>query len=257
MSTINQELLDLLQEEIGTGKTQVYWHVARKCEATGLPRAQAAIALAMEFGIDVSKYATEYDLETIRKSEPGLVSMIEEMLSSKKEIAEAIKETQSQDTIRDPYVDSKMIAVAYKNAEICSKLFIFENSLRRVVSAIMEREYGIDWWYDVTPRNIMYSTFDRRSGEKEPKWRGQFGAEPIYYTDVKDLCEIINDRQEAFRKVLDKKLSINAWIDRVERIRTALVHSNPVTQKEHDEFAVIFKKWNKIAWTIHKRLAGN
>jgi len=257
MSTINQELLGLLQEEVGTGKTQVYWLVARKCEATGLPRAQAAIALAMEFGIDVSKYATEYDLETIRKSEPGLVSMIEGMLSRKKEIAQAIKETQSQETIRDPYVDSKMLAVAYKNAEVCAKLFIFENSLRRVVSAVMEKEYGIDWWYDVTPRDIMYSTFDRRSGEKEPKWRGQFGAEPIYYTDIKDLSEIINNRQEAFRKVLGKKLSIATWINLVERIRTALVHSNPVTQKELDKFAVIFKQWNKIAWTVHKNLAAN
>ncbi len=254
MSTINQELLDLLQEEIGTGKTQIYWHVARKREMTGLPRSQAAIALAMELGIKVDRYATEYDLSMISEVEPGLKAVIKDMLPEKTQIASAITMGQDKTNGYDPFLDPKLINSAHKNAEICAKLFLFENSIRRAVHAVMEKKHGIDWWYDAAPRDIMYTTFDRRAGENGPKWRSQFGAEPIYYTDIKDLNEIISLHQDIFTDVLGKELHIEGWIDLVERIRAGLMFANPITLKERDKFLAILEDWNKIATEIHKNL---
>lgn len=254
MSTINQELLRLLQEELRTGKTQVYAHVKRKRKVTGLQRAQAAVALGLELGIDVSRYATAPDLEEIGKAEPGLQSLINAMMPTQRKVADAILESQKREGYRDPFLDSKLVTAAFRNGEICSKLFLFENSLRRVVYAVMAEEFGMDWWYDVTPRDIMYSTFDRRSGEKGPRWRGQFGAEPIYYTNVQDLSVIINKHQESFSKLLGRKLSIDKWVPVIERIRAALTFTNPITQKELDKFLTILKQWDKIALQIRKKL---
>jgi hypothetical protein len=254
MSTINQKLLGLLQEEIGTGKTQVYWHVARKREITNLPREQAAIALAMELGIDVSRFATEYDLKMIREVEPGLVAVIDRILPEKKNVADSIENTHQVLDGHDPFLDPKTLNNAHKNAEICAKLFLLENSIRRVVHAVMEKKHGVDWWYDAAPRDIMYATFDRRSGENETRWRGQFGAEPIYYTDIRDLSEIMKVHQDIFKGVYGKELMIDDWIDIVERVRSGLVHTNPVTLKERNKFLEIFEAWNGIARDIHNKL---
>jgi hypothetical protein len=102
----------------------------------------------------------------------------------------------------------------------------------------------------------MYATFDRRSGENEPKWRGQFGAEPIYYTDIKDLSEIIKVHQNIFKSVYGKELTIDEWIDIVERVRAGLVHTNPVTLKERNMFLEIYDEWSGIAKKIHQKLNG-
>lgn len=254
MSTINQELLDALQREIGTGKTQIYWHVARKREATGLPRAQAAIALALELGINIARYATEYDLEMIREAEPGLRSLIDRMMPRKMKVSTAVDRALREGNGRLPFLNAKMVNSAHQNAEICARLFMFENSLRLTVYAVMEQEYGLDWWYDNVPREIMYETFDRRSGEKGVQWRRKVGAEPIYYTDIKDLSKIINLHQDVFKRVLGKKLTLDPWVETVEGIRTALATANPVTMKDRKKFAEIFDTWNTVAERIRKNL---
>jgi hypothetical protein len=211
----------------------------------------------MELGIDVSRYATAFDLESIRLVEPALAPLIDGMLPAKQEVGKAIAETQKNELNSDPFMDSVMITSAHRNAEICTRLFLLENSIRRVVSGVMATKYGIDWWYDVTPRDIMYSTFDRRSGEDQPKWRGQFGAEPIYYTDIRDLSVIITEHQALFGKYLGDKFKfdkLEKWVDIVERIRAALVFTNPVTHKDRDAFMSVVREWNKIAKRVHKQL---
>jgi len=254
MSTINQELLGRLQEEIGTGKTQVYWHVARKVEMTGLPRAQAAIALAMELGIKVSRYATEYDLDMIKIAEPGLGTVISKILPEKEKFSKQVEDAQESNNGFLPFLDSKMLEKAHLNAEICAQLFLLENSIRLTVNAVMEKSFGIDWWYDKAPRDIMYETFDRRSGEKGPKWRGQFGAEPIYYTDIEDLNKIIEEHQNIFNEYLGKNLNLTNWFDLIGRIRVSLTTANPVTVKERNQFIIIVKEWGKIALKIQNTL---
>ncbi len=252
MSTINQELLGLLQRKFGTGKTQVYWHIARKREATGLSRALAAVALALELGIDVSRFATEFDLKKIRDAEPGLQSLIDSVLPEKQTIASAVERVQRQTETKHPFTDQRMITNAYTNATICAKLFLFENSLRRAVYAVMEREFGLDWWYDKTPRDIMYKTFDRRAGEDGPRWRGHVGADPICYTDIRDLQRIIERHQEAFHKVLGKPFDISAWVAPVEKVRAALATANPVTRKDQRDFTRILERWKRLSGRIER-----
>ncbi|TKJ42125.1 hypothetical protein CEE37_00165 [candidate division LCP-89 bacterium B3_LCP] len=254
MSTINQELLKQLKNKLNTGITQIYGHVVKKSETTGLKREQAAIAVAMELGIDVSKYATEYDLLRIRETDPSLRKIIDDALPAKEETSEALREAQKNHLNTDPYLDNGMIIYAHQNAEICMKLFFLENSMRRVVSAIMATEYGIDWWYDVAPRDIMYSTFDRRSGEGETRWRGQFGAEAIYYTDIKDLRKIFEEHTELFGKFIDNLPKMDEWVDIVEKVRAAITFTNPVTNKDRDEFMQCVKLWSEIAKGVHERI---
>jgi predicted nucleotide-binding protein len=63
MAKINGDLLRKLQNKLGVSQAQVYKLVAKKVGETGLPRNVAAVRLAAELGINVSKRAYASDDE--------------------------------------------------------------------------------------------------------------------------------------------------------------------------------------------------
>lgn len=70
MTRVNPLLIERLETELGLSPSQVYRLVARKVNETHLPRHLAAVALASDFRINISRFATEAELAEIRKSLP-------------------------------------------------------------------------------------------------------------------------------------------------------------------------------------------
>lgn len=68
MPRINQDLLDRLIAKLTLGKRQVYTLIDAKVRATHLPRHLAAIALASERGINISRFASANDLAVMRQT---------------------------------------------------------------------------------------------------------------------------------------------------------------------------------------------
>ena len=68
MSRINQDLLKRLVARLDLSKSQVYKLIDAKVRATHLPRHLAAIALASERGINISKFASGDDLAVMRQT---------------------------------------------------------------------------------------------------------------------------------------------------------------------------------------------
>jgi len=68
VARIDTRLFERLQNKLGLGGRRVYELVDRKVRETHLPRHLAAIALASERGINISRFATEQDLATIRQA---------------------------------------------------------------------------------------------------------------------------------------------------------------------------------------------
>lgn len=68
MPRINQDLLERLVARLGLSKSQVYKLIDAKVRATHLPRHLAAIALASDRGINISKFASGDDLAVMRQT---------------------------------------------------------------------------------------------------------------------------------------------------------------------------------------------
>ena len=68
MSKINQELLSRISRKLGVTRNRVYALIDHKVRTAHLPRNLAAIAVASERGINISKYASVDDLATIRQT---------------------------------------------------------------------------------------------------------------------------------------------------------------------------------------------
>jgi predicted nucleotide-binding protein len=66
MARINQDLLERLRTKLGVGQSRIYALIDEKVRIAHLPRPLAAIALASERGINISKFASAEDLAIIR-----------------------------------------------------------------------------------------------------------------------------------------------------------------------------------------------
>lgn len=71
MARINKRLLERLQKKLDVGQDRVYRVIATKAQETLLPRHLAAVKLAAEHGINVSRMATAEELAEIRQASQG------------------------------------------------------------------------------------------------------------------------------------------------------------------------------------------
>lgn len=68
MARINPQLLDRIKSKLGLSQSRVYGLIDQKVRSAHLPRSLAAIAVAAERGINISKFASAADLASIRQS---------------------------------------------------------------------------------------------------------------------------------------------------------------------------------------------
>ena len=68
MSRINPQLLDKLQKKLGLSQRRVYELIDAKVRSAHLPRNLAAIAVASEHGLNISRFASADDLAVMRQT---------------------------------------------------------------------------------------------------------------------------------------------------------------------------------------------
>lgn len=68
MARVNQKLVEALETRLKVSRRQVYRLISRKVNETHLPRPLAAISLASDLKMNISRFATEQDLAEIRSS---------------------------------------------------------------------------------------------------------------------------------------------------------------------------------------------
>jgi len=72
MAKINPELIRMLQRKLGVSQRHVYTLISEKANARFLQRDLAAIAVAAENGINITKYSTQDQLNQLRASSNAL-----------------------------------------------------------------------------------------------------------------------------------------------------------------------------------------
>jgi hypothetical protein len=249
MPKINQRLLRRLEGELNLKQRQVYNLVSDKAIELMLPRHQAAIAVAAENGINITKYATHDDLVAIRQarsssSPKGPSEMLNRSSKS------SLRRPKLDSGFPDPFVDATVISSAHRNAELYPIVYIFENSVRNVVSIVMQTAFGDDWWEQKVSDAIKRNVKIRQSEEKQYPWHSQRGAHPIFYTDISDLRTIINTHNKEFKKVFGKIPRVEMWIEEIEKTRNILAHNNPVTKKDRDRLSVFARDWSELSKKI-------
>ena len=130
------------------------------------------------------------------------------------------------------------------------KLFIIENILRVIINSILWVQYqekGGEWWNDLAGKAKNNADRNQRRYLKpEAKFHGLPGKHPIYYTDVRDLSEIIRINMPLFIPVLSYEF-INKLIVEIENIfipRNIIAHMNFPTKTDMNRIDILFHDLN-------------
>ena len=131
MPSVNPQLMERLKSKLGLSQSRVYALIEQKVRDSALPRNLAAIALARERGINISRYATDADLATIRDAARAAAPT-----PAVPSVALAPAPTGSRRPQRRPRVPARprrgtsVFVVHGRNTRAARELFAFLRSLR-------------------------------------------------------------------------------------------------------------------------------
>ena len=69
-------------------------------------------------------------------------------------------------------------------------LYVFENSARDIIERVLEREFGEDWWNQVSWSEAR-SELERRKEKEGDDWHSNRGEGPLAYLDLAHLVQLV------------------------------------------------------------------
>jgi hypothetical protein len=240
--------MKLLLEKTGVTIQRIYQMIDGKKREHNftISKEAAAYLIAAEKGIDISKILSEKELEKLRGlREPTISVRKEEKMPDKKAQAQVLIEVERDFHVIDPFLDKKMINEAAQMTRVYPVLYLFENSVRRIIQHVLEKKYGADWWNNKVPRNVRDNVEKRLVQEASNKWHGRRGAHKIFYTDIGDLSSIITTNWLDFKDMFPNQTWVKSRIDEIELSRNIVAHNNPLTDRDIKRVKLYFDDWTK------------
>ena len=146
---------------------------------------------------------------------------------------------------KPPLLDEDIINKSIQNSNLYPMIYILENSIRKLITHYMQKNYGSNWWEDKINNTTKQNVENKKKKEKLNPWIGKRSDDPIYYTDFIDLVNILRSKPDIFNPIFTGLSGGINWItQRIEElylIRNNLAHSCPLLKKDQDLLRAYFK----------------
>jgi|GEM_PF-1775519 len=146
-----------------------------------------------------------------------------------------------------PLLPSDTIKEATENSSIYPVLFLFENSLRNFIEAVLKQRYGAKWWKTNVPTDVQTTVKERMQKEKLNPWHGSRGVTEIFYSDFADLVKILNRNAGDFNPFFKHLPGGLSWLTQKLRelalSRNNIAHSTALKKQDRERFMVYFRDW--------------
>jgi len=210
-----------------------------------LTKEDAAYILAGNLGIDIAKFLEKDELDRLRNA-PTEIKIIE----TKSKAAPKTFQLKIKDIPTNiPFLEEKTIRDCDKMSETYQLFYLLENSIRSFVLIILQSEYSSDKWWDkdnVVTTDIKKEVAKRMNRERENRWHTKIGDHPIYYTDFKDLKDLIRHNWKGgFEKFFPDQHWIISRLQDLELSRNIIAHNNLLPQDEVNRIKLYFRDWRK------------
>lgn len=248
---IKQEIIHELMKRLGLSRIGVYKRIEKTQNDLKIMDLEvAAYCLAFQNGIKIKRY--NIDENTLKKVEDALRSQNSTSNPKPKKKSTKIGEQNiimqigGNLKLDHPILPKKMVTEAKKMADIYPIIYVFENSVRRLIQHIMELKYGDDWWEKASiPSKVKEKVKIRRNDEDKNKWHSKRGSHEIFYTDIEELTSIIENNWNEFVAFLPKQHWVKTMIEIIGTSRNVVAHNNPLSDDDIDALKVHFKQWTK------------
>lgn len=131
---------------------------------------------------------------------------------------------------------------ARKMAAVYTAIAAFENAARKFIQDRLLEEVGANWW-DTVPSAIQKSAEKRKEEEDQIRWHGARGASLIYYTQLGDLANILQNNTEHFKDHIESVEWARQIFRSLERSRNVIMHSGELSMNDLERVAMNIRDW--------------
>jgi hypothetical protein len=246
--------MKLLREKTSLSVARIYQLIDEKKKAFrySITKETAAYLVAADNGVDISKVLKEEELVKVREV-AGTTTILSKprVKLSKDNSREILVQIGKDVRITDPLLPKKILDNASRMADVYAMVYVFENSVRNLITKVLATSYGKDWWEKKIGQKIRNTVRDRMGKEQRKRWHGKRGAHPIFYTDIDDLSSIIATYWDDFREIFDDQQWVNVKISEIEMSRNVIAHNNPLDDLDISRLRINLTDWLKqiSEWT--------
>ncbi|MFC1513195.1 Swt1 family HEPN domain-containing protein, partial [Thermodesulfobacteriota bacterium] len=108
---------------------------------------------------------------------------------------------------------------------------------------------GEGWWTECVSQKIRDRATKRLDDEKKTRWHTQRGDDPINYTTMADLVNIMRNNWECFEPYIQSVEWAASIFDAVERSRNVIMHSGTLEKGDVERLGIFIRDWVKQVGT--------
>lgn len=151
---------------------------------------------------------------------------------------EQIAEMLSVDALDEGHVEN-----ARAMATVYTAVAAFENSVREMISKTLMENVGENWWVECVSDKIRKQAKTRLDDEAKVRWHGQRGDDPIQFTMLPNLMNIIRNNQEHFAPFIHDFEWAAGIFDVIDRSRNVIMHSGTLHSRDIIRLGMYIRDW--------------
>jgi hypothetical protein len=157
----------------------------------------------------------------------------------------AESETEMAEQLSLGVLDDGLVVSARHMSTVYTAVAAFENSARTLVGSTMLEGNGETWWEDCVSAKIQKKAKDRREEDEKNRFHSQRGDNPINYSDLSDLLNIIRAHLDLFEPAIPSPEWAANIFDAVERSRNVIMHSGSLSSGDVARVGINIRDWVK------------
>jgi hypothetical protein len=243
----NRRLRNDLLKRLGVTPQRLSQRVAQVKRLYGpMTTEEGTYLLAHQEGIDLTRYLDREMVDRIRSMLPkdgGTATLAKAVKAHRKAVrVRPVRIAPSLELV-DAMLPAGVAQDANRMALIYPKLYVLENSLRKVISRMLESVHGKGWWKKCAPADVQKRVSDRQAKEGKTPWHGKRGTHEIYYSDLGDLRKLIASNWDQFTALFPSQQWITQRLDELEPPRNIVAHNNPLSKQDENRIDLYFNDW--------------
>jgi hypothetical protein len=140
--------------------------------------------------------------------------------------------------------------------EVYPLLYVFENSARDVIAAVLEEHLGEDWWEEASWSALRSKVKNRMEIEGKEAWHSKRGDHPLQYVDLGDLATLIAKPKNwpYFESLFPRETWFEAIVDDLSVSRNVIAHMNPISADDVAQVQAGYARWARQLDAIKDKL---
>lgn len=142
-----------------------------------------------------------------------------------------------------------MVEDARKMSIVYTAIASFENNVRELIKGVLQELHGEKWWINGVSKKIRDRAERRREEEEKIRWHSQRGSDPITYTMMPDLINIIKTNWSQFEPHIQSVDWATSIIHAIDRSRNVIMHSGMLEKSDIERLGIFIRDWIKQVGT--------